>query len=167
MLKILNINEDHLLSRDENLIGGSVAINQFRNAIYELILVLKNERNYNNELILTTLKMMGRNIADNYFKFWNPKGRELDIILKEIYEFIFYKKVKVNLQTNTLQVTQKNCPFCKYERSDVGIAGCNIILGVIEKYCENNQLNKLDGKVISSKTFGDKKCVHEYTLRGS
>jgi predicted ArsR family transcriptional regulator len=155
------------LPSDEKLIGGSIAINQFRNAIYELVLVLRNEKNYNNEQILTTLKKMGRNIAENYFKFWEPKGKELSIILKEIYEFIFYKKVKVNLQNKTIQVTQKNCPFCKYERHDVGIAGCNLILGVIEKYCEDNQLNNLDGKVLSSKTFGNKKCIHQYTLRGS
>ncbi|NVM04444.1 MAG: hypothetical protein HWN67_19125 [Candidatus Helarchaeota archaeon] len=152
---------------DENLIGGSVAINQFRNAIYELILVLRNEKNYNNELILSTLKKMGSNIAENYFKFWKPKGKELNIILKEIYEFIFYKKVKVNLQNQTIQVTQKNCPFCKYERPDIGIAGCNIILGVIEKYFKDNNLDNLSGKVVSSKTFGNKKCVHQYTLRGS
>lgn len=155
------------MSSDENLIGGSVAINQFRNAIYELILVLRNDKNYNNEEILTTLKQIGSNIAENYFKFWKPQGKELNIILKEIYEFIFYKKVKVNQQNKTIIVTQKNCPFCKYKRPDIGIAGCNIILGVIEKFCEDNHFHNLDGKVLSSKTFGNKKCVHEYTFRGS
>ncbi|MFX0133688.1 MAG: hypothetical protein ACFFDN_08595 [Candidatus Hodarchaeota archaeon] len=155
------------MPNDETLIGGSVAINQFRNAIYELILVLRNEKNYNNGLILTTLKQMGSNIAENYFKFWKPNSTELHAILKEIYEFIFYKKVKINSQNKTIIVTQKNCPFCKYERLDVGIAGCTIILGVIQKFCENFHLPNLDGKVIASKTLGNKKCIHQYTLRGS
>ena len=152
------------MSDNENLIGGSVAINQFRNAIYELILLLRNEKKYNDEEILATLKQMGRNIAENYFKFWNPQSKQFDAIIKEIYEFVFYKKVKVELQNKTVQVIQKNCPFCKYERPDAGIAGCNIVLGVIEKFCENNSLGILNGNVISSKTFGDKKCIHQYSF---
>ncbi|MHA1382289.1 MAG: hypothetical protein ACTSR3_00885 [Candidatus Helarchaeota archaeon] len=148
---------------EESLIGGTVAINQFRNAIYELIVVLKKEKHYSREEIIAILKQMGGNIAENYFKVWKPKTKGLEDELKEIYQTIFGKKVKINPESNKILITQKKCPFCKYVREDAGIAGCNIIVGVIEKYSQDFEIPKLKGAVISSKTLGDKKCIHQFT----
>lgn len=147
---------------EKSLIGGTVAINQFRNSIYELILALKTEKNYKSEDIIKILKEMGRNIAIYYFKFWQNNSKGLEDEIKEIYHTIFGKKVKITVDSNKILVTQKDCPFCKYIREDVGIAGCNIIIGLIEQYSEDFNIPNLVGSVISSKTFGDKKCIHQF-----
>ncbi|MHA1378022.1 MAG: hypothetical protein ACTSRG_06535 [Candidatus Helarchaeota archaeon] len=149
---------------EESLLGGTVAINQFRNSIYELIVALKTEKKYELEEIVSILKEMGKNIANIYFKFWKTKSNGLEHELKEIYQSVFGKKVKITIEQNKILVSQKNCPFCKYVRDDAGVAGCNIIVGLIEQYSEDFKIKKLKGSVISSKTLGEKKCIHQFTF---
>ena len=144
------------------IIENSVALNQFRNSIYELIVALKG-KNYPKDEITKKIKEMGSNIAKNYFQFWKPSSKGLEEELFEIYKFIFGKKVKINTETpKEITITQKNCPFCKYIRDDAGIAGCNVIVGAIEKYSEDFDIPKLKGTVVASKTLGDKRCIHQF-----
>ena len=149
------------MNEKDLIIEKSVAVNQFRNAIYELILALKQKK-YSDDEIIKKIKQMGLNIAKNYFQFWKPSSKGLEDELQEIYKFIFGKKVRINVEPNEITITQKNCPFCKYLRDDAGIAGCNIIVGVIEKYSDDFNIPKLQGNVIASKTFGDKRCIHQF-----
>ena len=156
------------------LLGSDVKMNQFRNAIYELILVLRKEKEMSDEELINELKDMGHSIFNTYKRYWYPKETEPLDIIQEIHSFIFKKKVKLEYvdpespKTSDIFVKDKKCCFCKYPRPDVGrIAGCHLIEAVIESYFKqlhekNPRIPVIHGEVMESKTFGDKNCVHVY-----
>ncbi|NHI92750.1 MAG: hypothetical protein EAX96_09645 [Candidatus Lokiarchaeota archaeon] len=165
--------------KSSNLLGQKVKMNQFRNTIYELILTLKEKKKMSDFEITSHIKDIGKRILHNYIQYWIPKSdNEIDLI-KEIHEFVFKKKIKIKMKEEFKEeipgdflVIEKDCCFCKYERPDVGkIAGCNIAIAFIEELFkmiskQNSKIPEIEGQVISSKTFGDKKCIHSYKIRG-
>ncbi|MHA1786510.1 MAG: hypothetical protein ACTSVY_09405 [Candidatus Helarchaeota archaeon] len=163
--------------KDSKLLGQKVKMNQFRNTIYELILSLKEKKNMSDSDIIFHLRDIGKKISHKYIQYWKPQAKnEIDLI-KEIHEFVFKKKIKIKLKEEfkdeypgDIVVFEKNCSFCKYKRPDVGkIAGCNITVAFIEELFkllskENPNIPKIRGKILASKTFGDKKCIYSYKL---
>ena len=166
--------------KSSELLGQKVKMNQFRNTIYELVLKLREKKNLSNEEIIFHLKDIGKNISLKYIQYWSPQAdNEIDI-LKEIHQFVFKKKVKVKTKEELknefpgdIIVIEKDCCFCKYERPDIGrIAGCNITVAFIEEFFHslskvNSKIPQLEGIVSNSKTFGDKKCIFSYKIKGN
>ena len=167
--------------KTSELLGQKVKMNQFRNIIYEMILLMKEKKKLSISDIKGHLRDIAKKIIESYTLYWIPQSQnEIDLI-KEIHEFVFKKKVKIKLKQELKEelpgdfiVIEKDCCFCKYERPDVGeIAGCTITVAFIEELFkkitkENSSIPLIKGEVIRSKTFGDKKCIHSYRyLRGS
>jgi len=160
------------------LLGQKVKMNQFRNTIYELVLRLKDKKNFTQEEIIFHLKDIGKNISQKYLQYWAPEATNEIDILKEVHKFVFKKKVKIKTKgelkdeiPGDIVVFEKDCCFCKYERPDVGrIAGCNITVAFIEELFHslskvNSKIPQLEGIVTNSKTFGDKKCIFSYKIK--
>jgi len=166
------------VSKSNPLLGTEVKVNQFRNAIYELVKLLRTEKQMDDSQLINELKGMGYSIFETYQHFWKPSGAEPLEIIQEIHAFIFRKKAKPEYiepehspSKSGIRVIDRKCCFCKYERPDVGrIAGCNITNAIVEKYFEllhekDPSIPLIDGRVVSSKTFGDKHCIHIYDIK--
>ena len=152
----------------ESLLEMKIVINQMRNAIYEIQKILMIRGRTEGEAA-RELRQMGKNIARSFAKIWKPVEKDTTSMLKEIYKFVFNSKVKIERQTNLIQVTDSGCALCKYERPDVPIPGCILIIGFIEEFTsilhETQGTTKLEGVVTETKTHGNSNCVHQYIMK--
>ncbi|HMF34186.1 MAG TPA: hypothetical protein VKK79_22365 [Candidatus Lokiarchaeia archaeon] len=154
-----------------DLLRYTAAMNQMRNAVYHLVRRMAARKVSNIE---ERLQAMGQRAGIDYAKIWSPETRNFEKFVKEVYYGVLRSKVKVDVDapSNTVKITDKNCPHCKYPYNDVSIAGCNVVLGFMEAYTREMQaagkisfaLKALG--VSESKTLGNQECIHLYRLEG-
>jgi hypothetical protein len=155
-----------------DLLRYTATMNQMRNAVYHLVrrMVAQGVPNIDERL-----QAMGRRIAAEYARAWAPEARTFEKFIKDAYFGVIRSKVKVEVDapSNTVKVTDKNCPHCKYPYDDVAsVAGCNVVLGFMEGYThEINAQGKISFElkalgVSESRTRGDATCTHLYRLEG-
>jgi hypothetical protein len=120
------------------------------------------------------LQGMGQRIGADYAKVWSPETKNFEKFVKEVYFGVLHSKVKIDIDapSNTVKVTDKNCPHCKYPYDDVNVAGCNVVLGFMEAYTrEMRAAGKISFTltalgVSETRTRSDEECVHLYKLEG-
>ncbi len=149
----------------KELISRVSVMNQLRNAVYHLqrFLTARGVQDLKPRLI-----EMGRNIGETYSEALDYKKTKFTADLKELYEITVHSKVKLQLnqETRTIDVIDSKCALCKYNYEDIDIAGCYVIMGMIERL-----MNKIGYKnfhlldVLHSKTCGDEECIHQYKIQ--
>ncbi|MHA1269053.1 MAG: hypothetical protein ACTSPY_04640 [Candidatus Helarchaeota archaeon] len=151
-------------------------VNQIRNGIYSFIKYFRNDLNKSKEETQKILHEMGKNIAQSFFKYWQPENDDPLKIMREIHRVVFKTSAKVREKDDYIIVVNRSCPFCKYPR-DVDLSGCEIIVGFIVEYFnllsfktykdqetgKELPLPKLEGKVTASRIFQEKPfCQNVY-----
>ena len=167
----MGIKRSHLFHVDSTM-------NQLRNAIYHLARILKNDekREIN---VNEKLRDMGRNIARTFVNYWKPidivNKTNLKDVLKTIYRTILGSSISIEVNNNEKLILVKDykCPLCRYPYSDLSIAGCEILLGMVSEFI--NLINKdssetstvfLDPfEVKASQALGDDLCLQVFKYK--
>jgi len=157
----------------EDLIQSDSTMNQMRNMVYHLERFMKiNGVSGTRE----NLRRMGRNIARTYIKYWKPidhvNKANINDVITTIYKKILNSSVSVELDevNNIILVKDNDCSLCKYNFSDIDVAGCEIIAAMISEIisCINKEtssiiLQPLD--ILESRTFGHKSCIQSFKYK--
>lgn len=161
-----------------------VTYNQIRNAIGILTEMMEETYRKNPEVseqdIINRLRKMGKNIGDDFARYWEPGQKGVDAMLLAIYKAVFGSSVAVEephdrksnpnyRDSKAYDVVDQKCPLCKEKRA-TNIAGCELSVGVVEGIFEamarkypNMPRLKAD-QVLESKTRGDAQCKHRFVL---
>jgi hypothetical protein len=162
-------------SRKE-LVESDATMNQMRNSIY--ILARLMERNGIKDS-KERLRRMGQNIAKTYLNYWRPTDivdlNNIKDVVSTIYQKVLNSSVSIEIDDygKIITVQDHRCALCKYQYSDIQIAGCEILLGLVSEYI--NLLNKdshssssiflKPNEVIESRAYGNKLCIHSFNYK--
>ncbi|MHA1732870.1 MAG: hypothetical protein ACTSU5_13070 [Promethearchaeota archaeon] len=152
------------------LAGHKATANQLRNTVYH---VIRKMRAHYGVPVPDRLREMGRRIAETYSEFWNPRERDMQRLLKEIYATVFASKVRIDYDKagGVVRVTDKKCALCKYRKEDLDEAGCEVIVGFVERLVD--KIRPVRGLswalesvgVEKTPVRGDPACEHVYRVR--
>jgi hypothetical protein len=157
-----------------DLVQTNATMNQLRNAIYHLQRFMK--RNDITE-VRSRLRRMGKNIAHTYLNTWRPIEKvtltNIKDVLATIYKNVLDSTVSIELDEVNKKITvqDNDCALCKYQFTDINVAGCEIIGSMITEFINVINSNQ-DGFKIEiqdidqSKIFGHNSCIHIYNFTG-
>ncbi len=157
----------------EDLIKSDATMNQMRNAIYHLQRFLK--LNGITE-IKQSLRRIGRNIAQTYFKYWKPIEyvdlSNIKDVIATLYKNILNSSVSIEIDeiSKKIYIKDSDCPLCKYHFEDIEAAGCEIIAAMVSEFIIliNQELGEKSPFMVKnldvkeSRALGHKSCIQEY-----
>ena len=157
-----------------DLVQTNATMNQLRNAIYHLQRFMK--RNDITE-VRSRLRRMGKNIAHTYLNTWRPIEKvtltNVKDVLATIYKNVLDSTVSIELDEVNKKITvqDNDCALCKYQFTDINVAGCEIIGSMVAEFINLINSNqgefKIDLQNINvSKVLGHASCIHVYNFTG-
>jgi len=157
-----------------DLVQTNATMNQLRNAIYHLQRFMK--RNDITE-VRSRLRRMGKNIAHTYLNTWRPIEKvtltNVKDVLATIYKNVLDSTVSIELDEVNKKITvqDNDCALCKYQFTDINVAGCEIIGSMVAEFI--NLINSNQGEfkidlqnINESKVLGHASCIHVYNFTG-
>lgn len=125
------------------------------------------------------LRKMGQNIARTYIQYWKPTAivnqNNLKDVITTIYQKILNSNVSIEIDNNEklVKVQDYKCALCRYHYTDIEIAGCEIIIGMVSELVSLINANSVDPSSIylepfevrESRALGNKTCIQLYKYK--
>ncbi len=160
----------------KQLIETDATMNQMRNAVYILIRLMEKNGVEDSK---DSLRRMGQNIAKTYINYWKPTNivtlNNIKDVITTIYQKVLNSAVslEINESEREIRVQDYKCALCKYHYSDIEIAGCEILLGLISEFIslinkelyEQSSITLEPYKVYQSKAYGNKSCIQIFKYK--